>query len=143
MNKIDLLISIGCPQILSKKILLNLKLGAINVHGGYLPNYRGAYSVFWNLYDKSKYYGFSIHWMNEKIDKGSVIFRKKYKLNYQNTMFEVYEKLAPNMIKYLNKIISNNLNLKKKIKISKWNKYRGFPNIHEKRKFLKDGNKII
>ena len=122
---------------MSKKILSNLKLGAINVHGGYLPNYRGAYSVFWNLYDKSKYYGFSIHWMNEKIDKGIVIFRKKYKLNNKNTMFETYEKLAPNMIKYLDKIISNIKNLKKKIKISKWHKYRGFPIFTKKESFKK------
>lgn len=75
--KPDLIFVFGA-RILKPHIFNSSRLGAINLHAGITPEYRGAKSEFWALYrDDRKMVGHTIHWIDEGIDTGDVLLQKK------------------------------------------------------------------
>ncbi len=71
--KPDLNIVIGTRK-LSKEIFDSSRLGAINMHSGILPFYRGADSEFWALSNGEKEkIGVTIHFIDEDLDTGDII----------------------------------------------------------------------
>lgn len=69
----DIILSFGIP-IISKKVISIPKFGAINLHGGISPDYKGGNTIFWALYNNEvALAGATIHYMVEKVDSGKVI----------------------------------------------------------------------
>ncbi len=54
--------------------------GTINLHSSYLPNYRGAAPINWVLINGEKYTGVTTFYINDKIDTGNIILRKKVEI---------------------------------------------------------------
>lgn len=54
--------------------------GTINLHASYLPNYRGAAPINWVLINGEKYTGVTTFFINDKIDTGNIILRKKVEI---------------------------------------------------------------
>ena len=74
-HKIDLLIIFG-TSILGKKVLSIPKEGVINLHTGYLPDYRGVRSEFWALLNgEPEKVGHTIHFVTREIDGGDILRR--------------------------------------------------------------------
>ncbi len=71
----DLIVIFGTP-IISKRIINIPKFGAINLHGGISPWYKGGNTIFWALYnnDLSKV-GATIHYALPKVDSGQMLVR--------------------------------------------------------------------
>lgn len=73
----DLLFVFG-TRILKPHVFHSSRRGAINLHTGITPEYRGAKSEFWALYRKDlEMVGFTIHCIDEGIDTGSVLLQRK------------------------------------------------------------------
>lgn len=71
----DLIVVIGTRK-LRKDIFGRAPLGAINMHSGILPYYRGADSEFWALYNgEEDKIGVSIHFIDEALDSGDIVLR--------------------------------------------------------------------
>lgn len=70
--QLDLLLNVRTRNIFKKEILSAPRWGCINIHHGILPDNRGTMSDLWALYE-GRPVGYSIHWMNEKIDDGALI----------------------------------------------------------------------
>lgn len=69
----DLLIVCG-TSILTRETLSQCRMPIINVHGGYLPFYRGNHCFFFACYEgRLDRVGSSIHFVNEGIDTGDLI----------------------------------------------------------------------
>ena len=98
----DLLIVVGAPFI--KKHIIDIKCKKVNLHIGYLPNYRGIKTIEWALlnkeYDKIAY---SIHELTSQLDKGNLLYRENIEVNhkdldladiYATLYFKAFEKLA-------------------------------------------------
>jgi len=77
-QKPDLLISAYFNQILKKEIIQSPKIGALNVHPGWLPAYRGAMCYFWVLKNGAQKGGVTVHWIDEGIDTGVVLARQTF-----------------------------------------------------------------
>ncbi|AUN98340.1 hypothetical protein DOM21_09490 [Bacteriovorax stolpii] len=73
-HQTDLLINARTRFIYKSKILKLPRLGAINIHHGLLPEFRGTMCDLWALYN-DRPTGFSIHVMEKKIDNGAIIRR--------------------------------------------------------------------
>ena len=92
--KPDLIISVFFNQILSPKLIKLSKRGAINIHPAFLPDYKGVSPVFWALVNGEKSGGVSIHYINEGIDTGSIIVRKKITIKKNDTEHSLYLRSA-------------------------------------------------
>jgi methionyl-tRNA formyltransferase len=72
-SEFDVLVSNGCPFLLPicKGIM-------INVHPSYLPKLRGRAPINGVLFTKAKYFGATMHYLNEKPDDGDIIYQEKH-----------------------------------------------------------------
>ncbi len=76
----DLIISAYFNQILKPDIISIPKIGALNIHPGWLPAYRGAMCYFWILKNGEDRGGVTVHWIDEGIDTGAILARKSFLL---------------------------------------------------------------
>jgi hypothetical protein len=66
-------------SIIPNKILQNITVPFINIHGAVLPGYRGLDSHWWLELDSKKYLqGYTIHFLESGIDTGNIILSKRY-----------------------------------------------------------------
>ena len=75
-NRVDIVVCLG-TSIVSQELLHCPRLGIINVHPGYLPNYRGLGNFWAVVNDDWEHVGVSCHWLDEGIDTGPLIWRQK------------------------------------------------------------------
>ena len=88
-----LLISIFSSLILNNRFLKNFNKNAYNFHPGLLPFYPGKNCVSGALYNKEKYTGVSLHYVNDKIDQGKIIMKKKIKITSNDKLIDLMSKL--------------------------------------------------
>lgn len=66
----DLLVVCDYGQILSAAALAAARLGGINLHGSYLPKYRGAAPIQWAIFHGESTTGVSVIHMTPRLDAG-------------------------------------------------------------------------
>lgn len=71
----DLLVVCDYGQILSADSLSAARLGGINLHGSYLPRYRGAAPIQWALFNGDATTGISVIHMTPRLDAGPCLIR--------------------------------------------------------------------
>jgi methionyl-tRNA formyltransferase len=117
----DLIVSYGLREKIPKKYIKVLKKKIINLHISYLPYNRGSHPNFWSwVKDTPK--GITIHFINNIIDGGDIIFQKKIFFTDNNISFlRSYNILRKKMdfffIQNILKIINKNFISKKQPKI--------------------------
>jgi methionyl-tRNA formyltransferase len=82
----DLVISFGYKYILDKETLLTARRKPINLHISLLPFNRGMHPNFWAHFDGTPS-GVSIHYIEEGVDTGDVIFQKEVKFESKEKTF--------------------------------------------------------
>ncbi|MDA0781174.1 MAG: formyltransferase family protein [Rickettsiales bacterium] len=71
----------------------------VDIHISYLPFNRGADPNFWSLFDGTRF-GVTIHYLDEGIDTGDIIVRRKVEFDIENdTLATSYNKLHDEMVK--------------------------------------------
>ena len=71
--KPDVIDSVGAPVIFGGRIVAIPRLGAINVHNGLLPKYRGHFGTFWEIAQRETHAYVCIHEMVSKVDSGAIL----------------------------------------------------------------------
>ena len=70
----DVIVAFGTRMIQSPVLQLARK-GALNIHTGLSPHYRGGQCTFWCLYEgEPQYLGVTIHHLTKKIDGGDILY---------------------------------------------------------------------
>jgi methionyl-tRNA formyltransferase len=87
----DFILSFGFRKIIRKNILKKIKKPIFNIHLSYLPFNRGAHPNFWSFIEKTPA-GVSIHEIDEGIDTGNIILRKKINFNINLNKFSTFKK---------------------------------------------------
>jgi methionyl-tRNA formyltransferase len=117
-QKIDIGIIAGFPYILKKGIYNLPRYSSINLHAGPLPGYRGGSPLNWQIINGEKKIGISIIKVNDKIDEGKILAKKRFFLNNTQGISEAHT-LAIKNFKKIILIAINNLIKKKFINNSK------------------------
>jgi len=89
-----LFIVIAYGKILPKKILEIPKFGCWNAHASLLPRWRGAAPIQWSLIKGDKFTGVGIMKMNEGLDTGDILLEEKIKINNNDNLNTLSEKLS-------------------------------------------------
>ena len=79
-KNIELICLAGFMKILSENFLKKFKGKIINIHPSLLPKYKGLNTHHRVIYNKEKYTGCTVHYVNKKLDAGKIILRKKIKI---------------------------------------------------------------
>ncbi len=88
----DLFVLCGYNKILKKSVIEIPPLGTINLHGGKLPEYRGAAPINWQIINGEIIGGCSIIYVDEGIDTGDIIAQEIYPLEAEDTHASVLDK---------------------------------------------------
>lgn len=88
---LDLGIILGA-RILKKPIISAFKIGIINLHRGLLPQVRGLDNIKWAIF-KDIEQGATVHFIDEKIDRGKIILQKRIEIYKDDTLLDIYLRL--------------------------------------------------
>ncbi|KKR09669.1 MAG: Methionyl-tRNA formyltransferase [Parcubacteria group bacterium GW2011_GWA2_39_18] len=110
----DLFLVAAYGKILPKIILEIPSAGAINVHGSLLPKYRGSSPLQAALLNGDKETGLTFILMDEKVDHGPILVKKKIKIKKNCTYSELSKEMSFLAAKITPSVIEDFLN--KKIK---------------------------
>ncbi len=107
----DLLVVVAYGLILPRKVLEIPKEFSINVHGSFLPFWRGAAPINHTIFNKDPFTGVTIIKMSEELDAGPILRQEKVMLDHTETFGSLHRVLselgAKNLLKTLNKINAN------------------------------------
>lgn len=136
----NFLISYGCNKIFDRKVISYFKNSIINCHQSYLPWNRGADPNLWSFVDGTTK-GVTIHKIEEKIDQGDILLRKKIKIDPQTHTFETSYEL---LLKHLDKLLINNFDylIENKLKAIKQPNFGTFNFKDDKKKFKFDDKQL-
>jgi len=100
------------------EVLTNIpENGTINLHSSLLPSYRGAAPINWVIINGEKETGVTTFFINNKIDEGDIIEKKKIKIEENETAGSLHDKLmekgANLVLKSVKDIFNGNVNTSK------------------------------
>jgi methionyl-tRNA formyltransferase len=90
----DIIISAFFNRILKPNIISIPEHGVLNIHPGWLPAYKGVMNYFWVLKNDEASAGVTLHWINEGIDTGDIISRRRFAVPHDATQHQVLVKAA-------------------------------------------------
>jgi UDP-4-amino-4-deoxy-L-arabinose formyltransferase/UDP-glucuronic acid dehydrogenase (UDP-4-keto-hexauronic acid decarboxylating) len=90
----DMLFSFYYRRLLGKEILDIPLSGAFNLHGSFLPAYRGRCPVNWVLVNGERRTGVTLHWMVPKADAGDIVGQREVPIDFEDTALTLYRKLC-------------------------------------------------
>ena len=107
----DFLVVVAYGLILPRKVLEIPKEFSINVHGSFLPFWRGAAPINHVIFNRDLYTGVSIIKMSEELDAGPILCQEKIMLDRTETFGSLHrvlsERGAKNLLKTLHNINEN------------------------------------
>jgi len=84
-KKISLICLAGYMRILNKKFIYRFNKKIINLHPSLLPKYKGLNTFKRALENKEKLTGCTVHYVNNKLDSGKIILKKKVYIKPDDT----------------------------------------------------------
>jgi len=93
-NTPDLIIVVAFGQILSKRLLMIPKWGAINIHASLLPKYRGAAPIERAILNNESLTGLTIMRMDEGLDTGPILYQEAVSIKRDETAGQLRDRLS-------------------------------------------------
>jgi methionyl-tRNA formyltransferase len=90
----DFLLSFYYRNMIKPEVLEIAQRGALNLHGSYLPRYRGRVPVNWAVINGETETGATLHYMVEKPDAGDIVDRVRVEITFTDTAFDVFTKVT-------------------------------------------------
>jgi len=106
----DYIILAGFLWKIPQKIINNFTDKIINIHPALLPKYGGKGMYGRHIHEaiiknKEKKSGITIHYVNKNYDEGAIIFQKAFKIEENDTVNDVAEKIHDLEMEYFPKVI--------------------------------------
>jgi len=90
----DIIITCAYGQIIPEELLKYPKYKCINVHGSLLPKLRGGAPIHHAIIDGESETGITIMYMDKKMDAGDIISQRKIKIENNDNLDTLYEKMS-------------------------------------------------
>jgi len=89
----DLLVVVAF-RILPKEVFEIPKYGSFNLHGSYLPKYRGAAPIQWALINGDNETGLTTFKLAEKVDTGNLYLQQKLEINPEDSFETLHDRMS-------------------------------------------------
>jgi methionyl-tRNA formyltransferase len=95
--RLDYVLLAWWPYIIRSPLFSIPAKGTLNFHPSYLPHNRGKHYNFWTLVEDTPF-GVTIHFVDEGIDTGDIVFQKRIEKTWEDTGGSLYYKAQDAMI---------------------------------------------
>ena len=106
---VDLLVVGAFGQILSPQILSEVRIGSLNLHTSFLPDYRGGTPIENQILAGDSSGGITFLWMDGEVDAGPIVAQSRIKLSPDHdsydAVFERYHRAAGELARELLKTV--------------------------------------
>ena len=92
-RKIDLICLAGFMKVLTKNFIRNFNGKIVNIHPSLLPKYKGLNTYKRAIEKGDKLFGCTVHYVNEKLDSGKIIIKKRVHITNTETVEKLKKKL--------------------------------------------------
>jgi methionyl-tRNA formyltransferase len=89
----DFLLSFYYRNMIKPELLEIPAKGALNLHGSWLPKYRGRVPVNWAVINGETETGATLHYMVAKPDAGDIVDQEKVGITFTDTAYDVFGKV--------------------------------------------------
>lgn len=86
----DVAVSINWPVLLPLEIITLFPFGVLNAHAGDLPRYRGNACPNWAILNGENSVALTIHQMDEGLDSGPIVLKKKMPIDESTYIGDIY-----------------------------------------------------
>jgi len=132
-HDVNLLVSINCGLRLHSREFLYPEFGAINLHNGELPRYRGLMPILHAIRCGESDSGVTVHYIDENLDTGPVIVESRVSIGLGDDLFSVWEKSvfkgAPTLITAIDAVTDGSFTAP--ASQGELSQYYGFPSIRQ------------
>jgi methionyl-tRNA formyltransferase len=90
----QIILSVYYRSLLPAEVLKLALRGAYNIHGSYLPKYRGRAPVNWVLVNGESETGATLHHMTARADAGDIVEQEKVKIAFEDDAFSLTKKVS-------------------------------------------------
>lgn len=90
----DFIFSFYYRNMIKPALLEIPRRGALNLHGSYLPRYRGRVPVNWAVINGETETGATLHYMVDKPDAGDIVDQQKVEIAFTDTARDVFGKVT-------------------------------------------------
>ncbi len=90
----DLILSLYYRDLIPEEIFSQAKLGAYNMHGSYLPTYRGRAPLNWAIINGENYGGVSLHVMEKNFDTGEIVAQERVEFGSDEYVGEIQPRIS-------------------------------------------------
>lgn len=91
----ELILSVYYRHLIGTKILALPRLGAWNLHGSLLPQYRGRAPINWAVLHGESRLGMTLHRMVKRADAGAVVDQEGVEIGLRDTAEQAFRKVLP------------------------------------------------
>jgi methionyl-tRNA formyltransferase len=88
----EFLFSFYYRRLLPSEVLQTARRAALNLHGSFLPRYRGRCPVNWVLIHGESETGVTLHHMVERPDRGDIVAQRRVPITEEDTVRTLYAK---------------------------------------------------
>lgn len=99
----DLILSMYYRNMIPTRLLDLALLGAFNMHGSYLPRYRGRAPLNWAIINGEDHTGVSLHVMVKEADAGDVVDQEKVLIGLEEAVATVLPRVREAAVNVLNR----------------------------------------
>ena len=89
----DFIVVCSYTMILPQAVLAVPTRGAVNLHGGTLPEYRGGHVMQWAIINGERQFGVALHHLDEGVDTGPLIAEARFPLDEHDDACSVRQKI--------------------------------------------------
>lgn len=93
-------------RILPKEVFEIPKYGSFNLHGSYLPKYRGAAPIQWALINGDEETGLTTFKLAEKVDTGNIYLQEKVKIDPDDNFESLHDRMSLIGAELVNKTVT-------------------------------------
>jgi len=97
----DLILSMYYRNMIPTRLLNLAPLGAFNMHGSYLPRYRGRAPLNWAIINGEDHTGVSLHVMVKEADAGDVVDQEKISIGAEETAAAILPRIREAAVRVL------------------------------------------
>jgi methionyl-tRNA formyltransferase len=143
--QVDLVVSLSAPCVFGPELLAVPIHGCINLHCSLLPRFAGLLPSFWVLYHGETVTGATVHYMDSKIDNGSILGQVRVAIEPGTTLFDLIQKTKAAggdlMVEVIRRIQSGDV--EPTPNRAEEGSYFSWPTIDQMRQFRRRGGRFV
>ena len=105
--KPDLILSLYYRNLIPPSIFSQASLGAYNMHGSYLPAYRGRAPLNWSIVNGEDHCGVTLHVLEEGFDTGDIVDAERVEIGPQEYVGDVVPRIAAAAVSVLSRSLDS------------------------------------